>query len=80
MFPGCGEDEVVNPDAASDAVEDRYRRFAEHEAPGRSALYEEWAAGVADDPQVRAILVAIAAQRLRYATGAGYRAVGPLYC
>jgi hypothetical protein len=29
-----------------------YRWFAEHEAPGRSALFEEWALGVADDAEV----------------------------
>lgn len=30
----------------------RYRAFAEVEAPGQSALYEEWALGVAEDPTV----------------------------
>ncbi len=29
-----------------------YRWFAEHEAPGRSALFEGWALGVADDTEV----------------------------
>ena len=29
-----------------------YRWFAEHEAPGRSALFEGWALGVADDAEV----------------------------
>ena len=46
---------------AADEVERRYRRFAEHEAPGRSALYVEWAAGVAGDPLVREVLARIGA-------------------
>lgn len=50
---------MVNVDAASAAVEARYRRFAEHEAPGRSALYEEWAGGVAGDPEIQAVLARI---------------------
>lgn len=33
-----------------------YRHFAEHEAKGESLTFERWAAGVADDPQVRALL------------------------
>jgi hypothetical protein len=33
-----------------------YRRFAEHEASGRSALFEGWAYGVADDGEVLALL------------------------
>jgi len=46
-------------DAASSLaaeVAERYGRFARDEAPGRSALYAEWAAGVADDGEVTAIL------------------------
>jgi hypothetical protein len=33
-----------------------YRWFAENEAPGRSALFEEWAYGVADDPEILNLL------------------------
>ncbi|MGM7699669.1 DUF2332 family protein [Microbacterium sp. A84] len=43
----------------TDAVRERYDRFAREEAPGRSALYEEWAAGVAADSEVRAVLARI---------------------
>ncbi|MFS0732257.1 DUF2332 domain-containing protein [Microbacterium sp. 1P10UB] len=43
------------------AVAERYDRFAREEAPGRSALYEEWARGVAGDPAVQAILSRVAA-------------------
>ena len=45
-------------DAAS-AVAERYGRFAGEEAPGRSALYAEWARGVEADPAVQAILARI---------------------
>lgn len=38
------------------AVAARYARFARDEAPGRSDLYAEWAAGVAGDPGTAAIL------------------------
>jgi hypothetical protein len=37
-------------------VADRYGRFAREEAPGRSVLYGQWAAGVADDAEVAAVL------------------------
>ncbi|WP_249520759.1 DUF2332 domain-containing protein [Microbacterium sp. ER1] len=40
----------------TDAVQERYARFAATEAPGRSALYAEWAAGVAADPEIRQLL------------------------
>ncbi|MBA8815653.1 hypothetical protein FHX48_000705 [Microbacterium halimionae] len=43
------------------AVSARYARFARDEAPGRSALYTEWAQGVAGDPHVCAILARIPA-------------------
>lgn len=33
-----------------------YRRFADIEARGVSAVYEEWASGVADDDQVLQLL------------------------
>lgn len=41
------------------AVVDRYGRFARDEAPGRSALYEEWARRVVDDPSVTEALARI---------------------
>lgn len=47
----------------TDAVQQRYARFAEHEAPGRSALYAEWATGVAGDPGIRAVLARIPENR-----------------
>lgn len=40
----------------TDAVQERYARFARDEAPGRSALYAEWAEGIASDDEVRRIL------------------------
>ncbi|TFB15611.1 DUF2332 domain-containing protein [Microbacterium sp. 3H14] len=40
----------------TDAVQERYARFARDEAPGRSALYAEWAGGIAEDDAVRAVL------------------------
>lgn len=43
------------PSVAGDVAE-RYSRFARDEAPGRSALYADWAAGVATDTAVAAIL------------------------
>lgn len=43
----------------TDAVQERYARFARDEAPGRSVLYAEWAAGVADDDEVRRVLARI---------------------
>jgi hypothetical protein len=48
----------MRSDAAS-AVAARYARFATEEAPGRSALYAEWAAGVAGDPASAQILAGI---------------------
>ncbi|MFB8387242.1 DUF2332 domain-containing protein [Microbacterium sp. NPDC055910] len=47
----------MHPDAAATA--DRYARFAVTEARGRSALYEDWAAGVAGDAPTAAILARI---------------------
>ena len=41
------------------AVVERYARFARDEAPGRSALYAEWARGVTSDAAVRAVLLRI---------------------
>ncbi|WP_435746511.1 DUF2332 domain-containing protein [Microbacterium sp. PMB16] len=43
----------------TDAVQERFARFARDEAPGRSALYEEWAAGVAADREVQGVLARI---------------------
>ncbi|MGN8551234.1 UNVERIFIED_CONTAM: DUF2332 domain-containing protein [Microbacterium sp. SLM126] len=43
------------------AVALRYARFARDEAPGRSALYAEWAAGVAADPVSAATIARIPA-------------------
>lgn len=48
----------MDPDAVA-AVIARYERFARDEAPGRSALYAEWAAGVAADPDTAALLARI---------------------
>jgi len=42
--------------AVAAEVADRYERFAREEAPGRSELYAEWAAGVAADRALTAIL------------------------
>ncbi|MGO1801606.1 MAG: DUF2332 family protein [Microbacteriaceae bacterium] len=43
----------------TDAVRERYERFARDEAPGRSALYEDWARGAAGAPDVRRVLARI---------------------
>ena len=51
----------MDPDA--EAVVERYARFARDEAPGRSALYAGWAAGVAESPRVAEILARIPATR-----------------
>ncbi|MCR2784087.1 MULTISPECIES: DUF2332 domain-containing protein [unclassified Microbacterium] len=48
------------PDAAA-AVRDRYARFARDEAPGRSELYREWAAGIAAEPGTQELLARIPA-------------------
>lgn len=47
----------------TDAVQLRYARFAEQEAPGRSELYGEWARGVAADAGLAAILARIPENR-----------------
>lgn len=41
------------------AVAERYARFARDEAPGRSELYAGWAAGVAADEEIAAIIARI---------------------
>lgn len=43
----------------TDAVRERYDRFAREEAPGRSPLYEEWARGVASDAEVQGVIARI---------------------
>lgn len=43
----------------TDAVAERYARFAREEAPGRSALYLEWADGVARDQRMQRLLARI---------------------
>ncbi|MFD5226655.1 DUF2332 family protein [Microbacterium sp. NPDC058342] len=45
----------------TDAVRERYARFARDEAPGRSAVYAAWAAGVAADPAMQELLGRISA-------------------
>lgn len=47
----------------TDAVAERYGRFARDEAPGRSAVYAGWAAGVARDPSVQRVIERIPAER-----------------
>lgn len=47
----------------TDVVRERYERFARDEAPGRSALYEAWARGVASDPAVQDVLARIPVTR-----------------
>lgn len=47
----------------ADAARERYARFARDEAPGRSALYADWAAGAASDPDLLAVLARIPASR-----------------
>lgn len=54
-------DQNRDQDAAD--VAERYARFARDEAPGRSALYAQWAAGVAADPATAAVLAQIPATR-----------------
>ncbi|MBP2437217.1 DUF2332 family protein [Microbacterium amylolyticum] len=40
---------------AINEVQERFARFARDEAPGRSARYAEWAAGVADDARIAGV-------------------------
>lgn len=47
----------------TDAVQQRYARFAAEEAPGRSALYEQWARGVAGDAEIQAVLARLPENR-----------------
>jgi len=46
----------------TDAVRERFDRFARDEAPGRSDVYAEWAAGVAEDAELQAVLARITSQ------------------
>lgn len=43
----------------TDAVRERYARFAREEAPGRSTLYEEWAWGIVSDTAAQSVLARI---------------------
>lgn len=52
----------MHPDVVSEVI-DRYARFARDEAPGRSALYEGWAQGVASRDDIAALLGRIPANR-----------------
>lgn len=47
----------------TDAVAERYDRFARDEAPGRSEVYAEWAAGVAVDAEVQSVLGRLSPQQ-----------------
>lgn len=40
----------------TDAVRERFERFAREEAPGRSAVYAQWAVGVVADAEVQSVL------------------------
>ena len=53
----------ADPPSQPKQVQDRYTRFARDEAPDRSALYADWAAGVASDPVAAGILARIPASR-----------------
>ena len=46
----------------TDAVRERFDRFARHEAVGRSEIYQDWAAGIASDPEAQRILARIPEQ------------------
>lgn len=60
-----GVDSVETAAAADETarVAERFARFARDEAPGRSALYGEWAAGVSGDADVQRVLARIPATR-----------------
>src|ERR1700710_705380 len=51
------DDGSVGPVAA------RYRRFAEIEAPGQSAIFEEWAHGIASDDRILELLRSLTRQK-----------------
>ncbi|MDQ0615737.1 hypothetical protein QF046_003378 [Microbacterium sp. W4I4] len=46
----------------TDAVRERFDLFARDEAPGRSDVYAEWAAGIAADAEAQAVLARISPQ------------------
>ncbi|MDQ1131090.1 DUF2332 domain-containing protein [Microbacterium sp. SORGH_AS_0888] len=48
--------DVVARDEDIAAAAERYRRFADEEAPGRSDLYTGWGAQVAEDPALTAVV------------------------
>lgn len=47
----------------TDAVQQRYARFADEEAPGRSEVYARWASGIASDAEVAGVLARIPENR-----------------
>ncbi|MGI6877824.1 DUF2332 family protein [Microbacterium sp. gxy059] len=51
---------MTDPLPAGRDVAERYARFARDEAPGRSAIYAEWAHGVAEDPAMQRLLAPLA--------------------
>lgn len=57
MFPENG-----GVDQPIDVIAERFGRFARDEAPGRSELYAQWAAGIAADAEVQAVLARIPAR------------------
>jgi hypothetical protein len=54
---------VNAPAKGDESTAERYLRFATNEAHGVSALYEEWALGVADDTELLAAIDRLPAQR-----------------
>lgn len=54
-----GQNGCVPDSSAAASVAERYARFARDEAPGRSAVYAQWAAGVAADADTAAVLARI---------------------
>lgn len=57
---GVAQNRMMSETDAAVAVAERYARFARDEAPGRSELYADWAAGVAGDAAVPTVLARIA--------------------
>ena len=48
---------------AQDTTAEEYRRFAAEEARGKSALYEEFARGIADDTKLLQFLLSLPAEK-----------------
>ncbi|BDZ37540.1 hypothetical protein GCM10025863_01540 [Microbacterium suwonense] len=46
----------------TDAVRERFERFARDEAPGRSAVYAQWAEGIVADAELQTVLARISPQ------------------